>query len=551
MKKVITAALAVSVISSSCYAAVTETGNMKVNIQQETGKASVYMNVEIWAPDKSIEDLVNNASAENILVFKKDLKTADDGSLTLDAELGGSTRKSGIYTLEISGDGFHKEETFFMVNEDFRKGKIDEVNVIINDSDKSDDEKKAEIAKIVKTDTYDLGIVSKSYVNDNTAGRIAEVLMNSLKEKNTALTYENASEYFNKATAVTAVEKSLIESVTEDENLFVLKNSEIADYYTKSYATAETGKRMAKRLNGKSFSTIKAFDDAVTEAFVLSVIEDPDGVDNTKSIMQAFSDKIGTGASGSEARYLSVTKKSYSSYTELKNAFDGYKESGNTGSSGSGSGSSGGNKTGGSSIVVGSDYITDEPKNTYPMTIFDDIDSVPWAEDAIVTLAEKGIINGKGDNKFCPNDYITREEFVTLVAKAFLSDYSVSEISFADVNDNEWYTENIKKVCAAGVVKGVSDNVFGLGENILRQDICTMLYRTAEVIGSDLETESDVTAFADDALISDYAKAAVYALKNKNVVNGVDETNFAPLDLATRAEAAKMLYKMLDLRGGI
>ena len=48
-------------------------------------------------------------------------------------------------------------------------------------------------------------------------------------------------------------------------------------------------------------------------------------------------------------------------------------------------------------------------------TIFDDINGVAWAKKEIEYLAEKGILNGKSDRHFNPNDNITREEFVEAV----------------------------------------------------------------------------------------------------------------------------------------
>ena len=53
--------------------------------------------------------------------------------------------------------------------------------------------------------------------------------------------------------------------------------------------------------------------------------------------------------------------------------------------------------------------------------------------------------------------------------------------------------------------------------------------------------------FDDMGQISDYALDAVAALYKMGIVNGVSETEFAPLDGATRAQAAKIVYGVLDL----
>ena len=53
--------------------------------------------------------------------------------------------------------------------------------------------------------------------------------------------------------------------------------------------------------------------------------------------------------------------------------------------------------------------------------------------------------------------------------------------------------------------------------------------------------------FSDDEMISDYAKDAVYALRGAGVIKGVSDLEFAPLANATRAQAAKMIYGLLEL----
>ena len=46
---------------------------------------------------------------------------------------------------------------------------------------------------------------------------------------------------------------------------------------------------------------------------------------------------------------------------------------------------------------------------------FVDLNTVEWAYEAIMALADNGIVNGKTDNEFYPNDKVTREEFAKLL----------------------------------------------------------------------------------------------------------------------------------------
>ena len=53
--------------------------------------------------------------------------------------------------------------------------------------------------------------------------------------------------------------------------------------------------------------------------------------------------------------------------------------------------------------------------------------------------------------------------------------------------------------------------------------------------------------FSDDEMISDYAKDAVYTLRGAEIINGLSDKEFAPLENATRSQAAKMIYGLLEL----
>ena len=59
--------------------------------------------------------------------------------------------------------------------------------------------------------------------------------------------------------------------------------------------------------------------------------------------------------------------------------------------------------------------------------------------------------------------------------------------------------------------------------------------------------DSAKKTFADENEISDYAKEAVNALYNNGLINGIDGSRFAPANHATRAEAAKIIYNLLNM----
>lgn len=255
-------------------------------------------------------------------------------------------------------------------------------------------------------------------------------------------------------------------------------------------------------------------------------------------------------AEGKQAGYYQwIFEKEIKRLSDLDMILQQYKKTLTKPSGGSsgGSGSSGG---GGGAVnnvfAVKTDNEGTEPSVPQPTPIekpkkFYDLSTVPWAEEAINALAELGIVSGKEEHLFVPNDHVTREEFVKLLVSALRLESEAAGEKFNDVGQEMWYSEPLRIASALGVVNGVSEQIFGIGESITRQDIAVMAMRTLTAGGVQLP-DSDSRQFADDSEIADYADEAVYRLSAAGIISGTDENCFAPRQSATRAEAAKIIY---------
>lgn len=220
---------------------------------------------------------------------------------------------------------------------------------------------------------------------------------------------------------------------------------------------------------------------------------------------------------------------------------------GNSGSTGSNrpSGGSGGGSGGGGQKTLATVIKDTEEKQEILFDVYSDLDEALWARNAIVNLTNRGILRGRSADKFEPNANVTREEFVKMLVEAFVSDEIVGKpVSFEDVIPTRWYYPYILKGVEAGIVTGYSETVFGIGEFITRQDMAVMAYRAAM---KNYISENETDVFADEDKISDYAKEAVAVMAENGIINGKGDGNFCPLDTATRAEAAKIIYEIMEL----
>lgn len=169
---------------------------------------------------------------------------------------------------------------------------------------------------------------------------------------------------------------------------------------------------------------------------------------------------------------------------------------------------------------------------------FEDTASVAWAQEAINACYKKGIISGRTETVFAPQDNVTRAEFIKMLTIALNKSVS-AEITFTDVSADDWFYKYVKNAYALGLVYGGSDNRFRPNDCITRQDMAVMIYRALENT-----TEGDEFDFADREQIADYALNAVGYLYQNNLISGIGDNLFAPLANTTRAEAASIIYRV-------
>lgn len=237
------------------------------------------------------------------------------------------------------------------------------------------------------------------------------------------------------------------------------------------------------------------------------------------------------------------------SLTESKiNSKYSAQNSGGSGSgSGSGRGSSGGtNKSNNITISIPQPPSTPAQGNDVAVKDkFDDLKDAAWAKADIEKLADKGIISGDGMGNVYPNRTITREEFITMVVKAFELTGD-ADIEFGDVSEGTWYEKFVKAAFSSGIVSGISEDKFGIGSEITRQDMAVILYRAAEKLGISMK-ESD-SEFTDMESAAEYAKKAILCMKESKIITGMGDGRFMPSEKATRAQTAVMINRLLGMR---
>lgn len=343
--------------------------------------------------------------------------------------------------------------------------------------------------------------------------------------------------------------------VKENQDLFAGLHA----YEAYGQMTAQAQAVVYEKLAALEYASEDGLADVFAQAVLLAQVQTSQWQDVLGILNGTLDSGVGLDLDSFNSRPTDVAKavagESYPSIAKLQDAMDEAAEEpaqsgGSSGRPSGGSSGGGGSYGGGYTNTVEPTVEPDPDRPAEEETGFQDLAGYDWAQESILSLADMGVINGVGDGMFAPGNNVTREEFVAMLVRAFEMDEATDPADFADVPTGAWFHDAVATAQKNGIVNGVGDGFFGVGRPITRQKLAKMAYFTLEQVYG-VTAAGDSSRFSDDATIADYAKASVGAMAQLGIINGFEDGSFRPLGNATRAEAAKIIFGMLQQVGGI
>lgn len=180
---------------------------------------------------------------------------------------------------------------------------------------------------------------------------------------------------------------------------------------------------------------------------------------------------------------------------------------------------------------------------------FTDLAGYEWAAEAIEKMYREDIANAKGDRTYDPSAPITRGDFASFLIRALdlglVRENTVDEM-FTDVpEDSPYYTE-VRTGKFYNILRGVGDNSFNPDAPITRQDLMVICARGLHVAMKMGSAAADLSAFSDNAQVSDYAQSAVAEMIEAGIIKGNADGTLNPLGNTTRAEAAVIMQRIAE-----
>lgn len=518
---------------------------------------------------------LKGAKAENVNLLlvrdgssKRDIKnilavssytTDSDGNFEFTLPLADkrqNVKNDGSYTLYLKSDNteIHNLGSVYFASSDSR---AEAVEMLKSGEVGKYFEEDSEYYKVFGAIGFALGDYAKLGANKTVAIRIFE---KSVSELSDSLNEDNACEAFAKAVVLAATGSGDEKYVAE----LLKKYGDLFDFKYGDDVTLEkvTGDDNAMSFVSAYLAVNRAETDAdakrlFNEAYALYLVNNStygvigDQIKAQKDYLNLsgyyYDRYISLLQSGSESA-VSISKyiveqsaaSPFTSAAKLSAAIESgvkiYAPEESSGGGSSGGGGGGGVSGGGVSAPVAVPTVKD-------VEYFDDLADCVWARDAVNTLFEKGIVSGRGNGVFAPQDKVTRQEFVKMIVDLTGSYDAQAQCDFKDVDANAWYHKYVASAVKSGLIYGVSDEEFGTDSLITREQMAVIADRIFNK-----KSDAEAEAYADENDISAYARESVYNVRGLGIIGGYEDNTFRPQKSATRAEAAVICFNILKKR---
>ena len=174
-----------------------------------------------------------------------------------------------------------------------------------------------------------------------------------------------------------------------------------------------------------------------------------------------------------------------------------------------------------------------------PEAPFYDVPADSFYNDPVIWAVENGITNGVSNLLFGPGDNCLRAHVVTFLHRAAGNPEPTSNNNpFTDVKPGDFFYKPVLWAVEKGITNGISATQFGSADVCNRASVVTFLWRAMGYP----EPETVGNPFVDVKSTDFFYKAVLWAVE-EGITNGVDATHFSPAGTCNRAQVVTFLYR--------
>ena len=180
---------------------------------------------------------------------------------------------------------------------------------------------------------------------------------------------------------------------------------------------------------------------------------------------------------------------------------------------------------------------------------FTDVPQNAWYYEPVTYMAENGYMSGTGDNKFSPNQTTTRAMFVTVLGRIAGIDQNQYKgtCTFRDVK-KDWAEPYIAWASQNGIVNGVGDNRFGPNNYVTREQAAVILFNYLKKDYTLTVSDEFLNNAPDKVNVSSWAVEAMQWATSAALMRGDANGTLRPRYSATRAEIATIFKRFIEIK---
>lgn len=190
------------------------------------------------------------------------------------------------------------------------------------------------------------------------------------------------------------------------------------------------------------------------------------------------------------------------------------------------------------------------------ISYFKDVPYTHWAYATITALLHEGLIYGREDGLFAPEEAITRAEFAVLLNRV-LRLPGGSQTRWLDVPSQAWYAESVARLTGVRIMDGYQDGTFRPQNGVTREEAALILFKSLREIGGQKRVVTHrrvsriegisytLEVFIDGQSVSPWAVRGVQWAVGQGLLRGYPGRFLNPQAFLTRAEAAVLIHRFL------
>jgi hypothetical protein len=173
-----------------------------------------------------------------------------------------------------------------------------------------------------------------------------------------------------------------------------------------------------------------------------------------------------------------------------------------------------------------------------------------WAKAAVNNMGSRMVVEGTGNGNFSPDRDITRAEFAAIIVRGLGLGLGNGGSKFSDIKPTDWFSSAVQAAYEYGLINGFEDGTFRPNEKITREQAMQIIANAIKLTKlneqlEDLSPEPILQAFNDAGEISSWAMYSVAKSVKAGIVTGRSDNELAPKDFITRAEVATIMELLL------